>query len=349
VKRRLPAATVLVVVIGGLLMLLATSSRADNGTSWKELGAASGHIPPIPSVHYDKYGRVTSYWSCFDFGPYPGITQKEHHVTNIVLCGDVSLTLPPPPRVSAPVGSPNWICWDPPDAIRFTVPFTLPRCDWGSTGDSFTIHPTQADFDKGVAKSSAVKLAAIARKDKHVPAFTGAEKAVLLKAYLNDQLKLSADQAAVVKASGEEAVVRDFFETLAQVTPGLNVFTAVRELADGKGMYSERKLETIDQVLALLTVVTFGLSGISGLKGGGVLGKGALGSASSYLQGIANASKVNTGLRMTRAGQAAIRADAEVAKNMAAAAHGAETVSEVSDEVAKGKSIADFADPPGEK
>lgn len=130
--------------------------------------------PPVPEVKLDRWGRAESAFACFDFGPYPGITQKTFGVTNIILCGDANFMLPQPSGVQAPAGQ-KWVCIDGPDAIRFTVPFTQPKCMFGTEG-IFQVKPTVAQYTAGLNASKKAKAEWLALENQKLDAAEAKKK-----------------------------------------------------------------------------------------------------------------------------------------------------------------------------
>lgn len=258
--RRRRAAVALLVVpflwLGLAAFWSSTAEAADDGkvsgydVTWKSVDKKDwpkAGIPPIEQRKKDKYGRYSSYYACYDFGPYPNITQAVYNITNIILCGDVALALPQPIGVDSPNGE-QWGCWDPPDAIRFTVPFTLPRCDFGY-GKSFAATIDAATFQKNLNTSANLKVQE-GVKTGVTPPFTEEERRAIIRQYVEDYYKGRADEINYQLAAENEQIARDTVETAANVTPGAGAIIGAAEAVSGEGVISKRQLNGTERTLA---------------------------------------------------------------------------------------------------
>jgi hypothetical protein len=254
----------------------------DGSKPWVEVGPEDGpELPPVDANKYDQWGRLTSSYSCFDFGPYPGVTQAVYGVTNLILCGQVNYALPKPDGVAPPFGGQDWGCFDGPDAIKLTVPFTLPFCGWGMGGDAFDAHLTPAQLQEGLSKSIAAKIA-IQQRGGPIAKLTKQELVQLRRDLLADQQRISGLDEEV--AAKNEKDVKDLFRAVTCLIPPACIVQSVVEVATGTNSWTGEKLSGTERAVLAGGVV---LAGAAGVYAAGASYVGEAGGAAGGLAGEA--------------------------------------------------------------
>lgn len=224
-------------------------------------------LPPKQASREDDFGRIDQFWACYDFGPYPNITQAVYGVQNIILCGTVNIALPAPDGVEVPDGQ-EWECFDGPDAIKYTVPFTLPICGFGS-GGSFIVEIDEQTLLDALTTSADVKVRISAQDPSIVPEFTPEELRALRIRYAKDQLRrqdLFTAQRVAEEGQENELLWADLRKDMGCAVPPLGAFCAVADLGygwnsgeiGGRNIATGEPLDPLETTFAVLSILTLG-------------------------------------------------------------------------------------------
>lgn len=247
-------------------------------------------VPGRDAYKEDEWGRITQYPACYDFGPYPGVTQRAYNVTNIVLCGNVNVALPPPSGVEPPPGQ-TWQCFDGPDAIKYTVPFTLPTCSWGS-GGSFLIDIDDQTLQQGLAASADLKVRRSADDRTIVPTFTDDELRAIRVRYARDQLRgqqLFEAQRQTEFEHEKVEIMSEFLKDSSCLVPVVGGICGAAELAYGKNLITDEPLKPEEVTADVLAAVTLGAAGIFSYLARNGAAKGAAAVQAANAQATARA------------------------------------------------------------